>query len=40
MKKVGKLRKIADKIGVASVSAATGGAAQALTELAVSGAFG
>lgn len=39
VKKVGKLRAIADKIGVASVSAATGGAAQALTELAVSGAF-
>lgn len=40
VKKVGKLRAIADKIGVASVSAATGGAAQALTELAVTGAFG
>ncbi len=40
VKKVGKLRAIADKIGVASVSAATGGAAQALTELAMSGAFG
>ena len=39
VKKVGKLRAIADKIGIASVSAATGGAAQALTELAVSGAF-
>lgn len=39
VKKVGKLRAIADKIGVASVSAATGGAAQALTELAIGGAF-
>ena len=39
VKKVGKLRAIADKIGVASVSAATGGAAQALTELAVNGVF-
>jgi len=40
VKKVGKLRAVADKLGVASVTAATGGAAQALTELAVSGAFG
>lgn len=40
VKKVGRLRAIAEKIGVASVSATTGGAAQALTELAVSGAFG
>ncbi|MEV4119483.1 hypothetical protein [Micromonospora sp. NPDC049645] len=40
VKKVGKLRVIADKLGVASVAAATGGAAQAITELAVSGAFG
>ncbi|MFJ5545630.1 AbiTii domain-containing protein [Micromonospora chalcea] len=40
VKKVGKLRAIADKLGVASVAAATGGAAQAITELAVSGAFG
>lgn len=40
VKKVRKLRAIANKIGVASISAATGGAAQALTELAVSGAFG
>ncbi|MFF0151543.1 hypothetical protein [Micromonospora sp. NPDC005203] len=40
VKRVGKLRAIADKLGVASVAAATGGAAQALTELAVSGAFG
>ena len=39
VKKVGKLRAIADKIGVASVSAAAGGAAQALIELAVSGAL-
>jgi hypothetical protein len=40
VKKVGKLRAIADKLGVASVAPATGGAAQAITELAVSGAFG
>jgi hypothetical protein len=40
VKKVGKLRAIADKLGVASVAAATGGAAQAITELSVSGAFG
>lgn len=40
VKKVGNLRRIADKIGVASISSATGGAAQAITELAVTGAFG
>lgn len=40
VKKVGRLRSIAGKIGIGSVSAVTGGAAQALTELAVSGAFG
>lgn len=40
VKKVGKLRAVAEKLGVASVSAATGGVTQALTELAVSGAFG
>lgn len=40
VKKVGMLRKIAGKVGVASISAATGGLAQALTELAVDGAFG
>ncbi|MFG1713220.1 hypothetical protein [Micromonospora sp. NPDC049203] len=40
VKKVGKLRAVANKLGVASVAAATGGAAQAITELAVSGAFG
>lgn len=39
VKKIGKLRAIANKVGVASVTAATGGAAAALTELAVSGAF-
>lgn len=38
--KTGKLRAIADKLGVASVSAATGGAVQALTELALNGTFG
>lgn len=40
VRKIGRLRAVASKIGVASVAAATGGAAQALTELAVSGAFG
>ncbi|MCM3662386.1 hypothetical protein M3148_15505 [Georgenia satyanarayanai] len=40
VKKVGKLRAIAEKVGVASVTAATGSATQVLTELAVNGAFG
>lgn len=40
VKKVGKLRAIAEKIGVASVTAATGSASQVLTELAIRGAFG
>jgi len=40
VKKAGKLRAIADKLGVASVSGAVGGAAQAVTELALNGAFG
>lgn len=40
VKKVGKLRAIVDQLGVASVSAATGGAVQALAELALNGAFG
>lgn len=40
VKKVGKLRAVAEKIGVASVTAATGSAAGVLTELAVNGAFG
>ncbi|WP_141390715.1 AbiTii domain-containing protein [Cellulosimicrobium cellulans] len=39
VKKVGRLRRLADRIGVPSVSAAIGGASQALTELAVNGAF-
>ncbi|GAB3264033.1 hypothetical protein GCM10027562_28380 [Arthrobacter pigmenti] len=39
VKKVGRLQVITEKIGVSSVSAATGGAAQALTELALGGAF-
>ncbi|SCL43330.1 AbiTii domain-containing protein [Micromonospora aurantiaca (nom. illeg.)] len=38
--KTGKLRAIADKLGVASVSAASSAAAQTLTELALNGAFG
>jgi hypothetical protein len=40
VKKVGKLRAIAEKVGVASVSAATSTAAGTLTEMALSGAFG
>ncbi|WP_071805677.1 AbiTii domain-containing protein [Couchioplanes caeruleus] len=40
VKKVGKMRALADKVGLPSVAAAAGGAAQAITELAVSGAFG
>lgn len=40
VKKAGKLRAIAGKLGDASVSAAAGGAAQALIELALNGAFG
>lgn len=40
VKKVGKLRAISDKIGSAAISAAAGSAVSALTELAVSGAFG
>jgi hypothetical protein len=40
VKKAGKLRKVADKLGVASVSAAVGGAAQAIAELAVAGTLG
>lgn len=40
VKKVGKLRAVADKLGVASVSGATAGAAQAFSELALNGAFG
>lgn len=39
VKKIGKLRTIANKIGVPSIVAAVGGAAQVLTELALSGAF-
>lgn len=40
VKKVGKLRAAAEKIGLASVTAATGSAAGVLTELALNGAFG
>lgn len=40
VKKVGKLRDIANKLGVPSVAGAVGGAAQAFTELALTGAFG
>lgn len=40
VRKIGRLRAVANKIGVASVAGAAGGAAQALTELAVGGAFG
>lgn len=40
VKKVGKMRAVADKLGVAAVTAATSSAATALTELAVTGAFG
>lgn len=39
VKKVGKLRAIADKVGIATVSAATGSAASTLIELALNGAF-
>jgi len=39
VKKVGKLRAVADKLGVVAVSAATSSATSALTELAVNGAF-
>ncbi|MDG4796959.1 hypothetical protein [Micromonospora sp. WMMD1082] len=40
MAKTGRLRAIASKLGVGSVTAAAGGAAQAVTELAFNGAFG
>jgi hypothetical protein len=40
IKKAGKLRAVADKLGVAAVTAATSSATQVLTELAVNGAFG
>jgi hypothetical protein len=40
VKKAGSLRRIADSLGVASVSAAASGAITAITELAVNGAFG
>lgn len=40
IKKAGKMRAIAEKIGLASVTAATGSATQVLTELAIGGAFG
>ncbi len=39
VKKVGRMRVVADKLGVAAVTAASSGAATALTELAVGGAF-
>jgi len=37
-KKVGKLRTVANKLGVAAITAATSSAATTLTELAMSGA--
>jgi AbiTii len=40
IKKAGKLRAVADKLGVAAVTAATSSATQVLTELAINGAFG
>ncbi|MGB7447584.1 MAG: hypothetical protein WA892_00490 [Ornithinimicrobium sp.] len=40
VKKVGKMRAVADKLGVAAVTAATSSAATTLTELALGGAFG
>lgn len=40
VKKVGKMRAIADKLGVAAVTAATSSAATTLTELAMNGTFG
>lgn len=40
IRKAGKLRVIAAKLGIASLAAAAGGAAQAITELALNGAFG
>ncbi|GAA4691993.1 hypothetical protein GCM10025781_06500 [Kocuria gwangalliensis] len=40
MKKAGKLRTIAERIGVPAVTAATSGAVETITTLALSGAFG
>lgn len=40
VKKVGKLRAVADKLGIAAVTGATSSAATTLTELAIGGAFG
>jgi len=39
VKKVGRLRVVADKLGVAAITAATSSAATTLTELAMNGAF-
>jgi hypothetical protein len=40
VKKAGRLRAAADKLGVPTLTAAVGGAAQAVAQLALSGAFG
>lgn len=40
VKRAGKLREVADKLGVAAVSSATSAAVSALTDLAMQGAFG
>lgn len=40
VRKAGRLRKVADTLGISSVSAAVGGATQAIAELAMAGAFG
>lgn len=39
VKRAGKLREVADKLGIAAVSSATSAAVSALTELAMNGAF-
>jgi hypothetical protein len=39
VKKVGRLRAVADKLGVAAITATTSSAATTLTELAMNGAF-
>lgn len=40
VKKVGRLRAVAARIGVPALSAAVGGAVEAFTSMAMSGAFG
>ncbi len=40
VKRAGKLREVADKLGIAAVSSATSAAVSALTDLAMKGAFG